>query len=96
MAVGQNQAWRAITNEIVTCGSASSSLGWVSSAKDAAPWIQMRYPSGIVITSFNIFVRNVPGRNITSWNVLGGNNPGGSEFTTLLTSNTQLIANNYY
>jgi hypothetical protein len=71
-------------------------LGWASSAKDVFPWIQMRYPSGIVITSFHIFVRTVPGKNITSWNVQCGNDPGGSEFNTLLASNSQLIANNYY
>ena len=99
MSVGQTRAWRAFTNEVVTPNSASSGSGWVSSAKDATPWIQMQYPSGIVITSFNIFVRNVVGRNITSWNVQGGNNPGGSEFTTLLAgsaANMQLNANNYY
>jgi hypothetical protein len=50
----------------------------------------MHYPSSIVITSFNIFLRNVLGRNITSWNVQGGNNPGGSEFVTLLAGLTEM------
>jgi hypothetical protein len=91
-----------LTKEIITPGSLASSSGWVSDAKDAAPWIQKQYPSGIVITSFNIFVRNIVGRNITSWNVQGGNNPSGSEFTALLAAGgpteggSQLIANNYY
>jgi hypothetical protein len=31
----------------------------------------------------------------TSWNVQGGNNPDGSEFTTLLAGSSQLNANNY-
>ena len=38
-----------------------------SGAKDATPWIQMLYPSAIVVTSFNIFIHNAPGKNITSW-----------------------------
>jgi hypothetical protein len=96
MAVGQNRAWRAFTNEVVTPGSPASTFGWVPSAKDVAPWIQLHYASSIVFTSFNIFVCNVPGRNITSWNVQGGNNPVGSEFSTLLASTTQLNANKNY
>jgi hypothetical protein len=59
----------------------------------------MTYPSAIITTSFNIFIKN-GGKNITSWNVQGVNNPGGSEFTTLIASTVgttmQLIANNYY
>jgi hypothetical protein len=92
----QTRAWRAFTNEIVTPGSPASTSGWVSSVKDAAPWIQMQYLSSIVITSFNIFVTNSPFINITSWSVQGGNIVGGSDFTTLLTSNTLLNANTHF
>ena len=90
MSGGQTRAWRAFTNEAVTPGSPASN-GCL------APWIQMQYPSAIVVTSFNILIRNA-GKNISSWNVQGGNNPGGSEFTTLLSSTAamQLNANNYY
>ena len=45
----------------------------------------MQYPSAIIVTSFNIFIRN-GGPNITLWNIQGGNNPGVSEFTTLTVS----------
>jgi hypothetical protein len=96
---GQTRAWRAFTNDVVTPGSPASNSGWVASPRDAAPWIQMIYPSAIIVTSFNIFIKN-GGTNITSWNVQGGNNPGGSEFTTLIFSTVgttmQLNANNYY
>ena len=99
MLGGQRRAWRAFTNEVVTRGSPASNLGWLPSNKDATPWIQMQYPSGIIVTSFNIFIRN-GSKNITLWNVQGGNNPGGSEFTTLIASTVdttmQLNANNYY
>jgi hypothetical protein len=57
-------------------------------------WLQMQYPISIVITSFNIFVRNVLGLNISTWSVQSGNDT--STFSTLLTSSTQLNANNYY
>ena len=71
MSGGQTRAWRAFTNEVVTPGSPASNSGWAPGAKDAAPWIQMQYPSAIVINSFNIFIRN-SGKNISSWNVQGG------------------------
>jgi hypothetical protein len=99
MGGGQTRAWRAFTNEVVTPGSPASNSRWVCSARGATPWIQMTYPSAIVITSFNIFIRN-GGKNITSWNVQGRYNPGGSEFTTLMASTVgtamQLNANSYY
>jgi hypothetical protein len=64
MAGGQTRAWRAFTNEVVTPGSPASNSGWAVSARDAAPWIQMIYPSAIIVTSFNIFIKN-GGKNIT-------------------------------
>jgi hypothetical protein len=85
MSVGQTRAWRAFTNEVVTPGSPASNAGWMPGSRDTTPWIQIIYPSSIIITSFNIFIKN-GGMNITSWNVQGENNPGGSEFTTLLAS----------
>ena len=44
MSGSQTRAWRAFTNEVVTPGSPASNSGWVPSAKDATPWIQMHYP----------------------------------------------------
>ena len=52
MSGGQTRAWRAFTNEVITPGSPASNSGWVPSAKDATPWIQMQYPSAVVVTSF--------------------------------------------
>jgi hypothetical protein len=99
MGGGQTRAWRAFTNEVVTSGSPASNSGWVASARDAAPWIEIIYPSALIITSFNIFIKN-GSKNVTSWNVRGGNNQGGSDFITLIASTVgttmQLNANNYY
>jgi F5/8 type C domain len=77
------QPWMAFDN--ISSGDAC----WLGNSTTNS-WVQLQYPYPVIIDSFYIVVRNIAGRDITSWNIQGSND--GTTFTQIMASATTLSA----
>jgi F5/8 type C domain len=77
------QPWKAFDN------SSAGDACWLGN-NTTNSWLQLRYPYPVIIGRFFIVVRNIAGRDITSWNIQGSND--GTTFTQIIASTTTLTA----